>query len=865
MRKIFKKTIFIALIFQFSYWIPAFTQNVGISDAGASFTPDASSVLELKSTLRGLLIPRMTTAQRVTLGVVPAVAGLLVYDTDLTTFYYWDATATAQWRPLLASSRSSSVAGASAGWTTFGNAGTVASTNFIGTTDAIDLVFRTNNIEYMRMLSTGNIGIGSTAPSANLHIRNNLSGGSTMPLIIQNGISGNPAGTEVVLRLSPSASETVRGADISAYNNGANAIDLRFLTSNAAPPTEKMRITAGGQVGIANSAPQQALSITGGLNIDQGSAGTSTTFAAGAVYPALSFGSGSGEGITSKRTAGSGQYGLEFVTNSTNRMSIGSNGNIGIGTTTPAAVGAAKLEMFGTASSTAGPHFQAVTSTDTYPVLQNLNWNHDNISYNFDSYYDGAAWRSGYASSSFQMYKTTNALKFNYGIAAAGAALSWTEAMRINSTGSITIANAYSLPTAVGTSGQALVSGGATSSWGTLGVAGGGTGATSFTTGSVIFEGASALSEDNPKFFWDNTNYRLGIGNAAPDNSLHITSSTAGVGAHIGNGYIGNWDGGNTYTAFTYNGLKATTSSYALLQSSTGATYLNAATGTNIAFRINNADAMTVSSNLNVGIGTTGPLAALDVLDNGTSTTTNVKMQLSRSGAGDVGMCFNQIGVKSFGIVLRDNTTATGAIGRLAIVDSYFPGGAGNERMCITTPGYVGINCNDPKYTLHVVGDIASSGTVRTTSALVTGAITACSDIRYKKNIIPLENALEKVLKLNGVTYLWKISEFPNKNFSSKMQIGVIAQEVEKIYPQLVVTDTDGYKSVDYSKLTPILLEAIKEQQKMISTQQNILAEQQKALNKLKVETEENTAARKEMGKKMQQLDLILSAESKRH
>jgi Chaperone of endosialidase len=97
-----------------------------------------------------------------------------------------------------------------------------------------------------------------------------------------------------------------------------------------------------------------------------------------------------------------------------------------------------------------------------------------------------------------------------------------------------------------------------------------------------------------------------------------------------------------------------------------------------------------------------------------------------------------------------------------------------------------------------------------------TGTVTAtgfpiASDFRYKKNIQPLENTLSKVQKIVGVSYDLRKDEFPEKNFSDKTQIGFIAQDLEKIFPEMVFTDEKGYKSVDYARLTPVLVEALKE------------------------------------------------------
>ena len=103
---------------------------------------------------------------------------------------------------------------------------------------------------------------------------------------------------------------------------------------------------------------------------------------------------------------------------------------------------------------------------------------------------------------------------------------------------------------------------------------------------------------------------------------------------------------------------------------------------------------------------------------------------------------------------------------------------------------------------------------------LKTSGITEISDMRWKKNIVPIDNALTRVMRLRGVTYNWKREEFKDKNFESGTQIGLIAQEVEKVFPELVKTDVNGYKSVEYSKVVAILIQAVKEQQVIITSQQ---------------------------------------------
>lgn len=87
------------------------------------------------------------------------------------------------------------------------------------------------------------------------------------------------------------------------------------------------------------------------------------------------------------------------------------------------------------------------------------------------------------------------------------------------------------------------------------------------------------------------------------------------------------------------------------------------------------------------------------------------------------------------------------------------------------------------------------------------------SDERLKKDISSISGALDKVLSMRGVTYGWRQDIPANEGLNDKMQYGLIAQELEKVIPELVHTDEEGWKSVEYGHLVPVLIEALKEQQ----------------------------------------------------
>ena len=117
--------------------------------------------------------------------------------------------------------------------------------------------------------------------------------------------------------------------------------------------------------------------------------------------------------------------------------------------------------------------------------------------------------------------------------------------------------------------------------------------------------------------------------------------------------------------------------------------------------------------------------------------------------------------------------------------------------MALQPNGNIGIGSTSPAYLLDVAGTIRA-----------TGDVIAYSDARVKENIVTLENSLELVQKLRGVSY--------NKIGESEKKIGVVAQEVLEVLPEVVQQDSEGTYSVAYGNITAVLIEAIKQQQLQI-------------------------------------------------
>ena len=176
--------------------------------------------------------------------------------------------------------------------------------------------------------------------------------GATGPSWTISTFSYNPIGTLNISTNYPQSFTTIAGSWLTQGNTGlsssanfigtADSTDVAFRTNNI----ERMRVKATGLVGIGVSTPQQNLSVASGLNIDQSNLGDGTVYNSG-----LSFGSNSGEGISSNRGAGNNHYGLDLSTSGNIRMSITQAGRVGIGTQSPTAT----LTVNGTTTETYGP------------------------------------------------------------------------------------------------------------------------------------------------------------------------------------------------------------------------------------------------------------------------------------------------------------------------------------------------------------------------------------------------------------------------------------------------------------------------------------------------------------------------------
>jgi hypothetical protein len=212
--------------------------------------------------------------------------------------------------------------------------------------------------------------------------------------------------------------------------------------------------------------------------------------------------------------------------------------------------------------------------------------------------------------------------------------------------------------------------------------------------------------------------------------------------------------------------------------------YLLADAGAKMILGTNGNPRLVAATNGNIGIGTENPGSILTI------NSENPLLQLQNN---SVDKGFIQIVSDD----IKVGTNLSNASG------SFYVRTNGADRVKIDHNGNMGVGTANPAYRLQV-------GTAGDGSQARANAWNVFSDERYKTNVEEIPNALDKIQGLHGYYYNWKTGD------DTTRQAGLLAQEVEKVLPEIVSTDADGYKSVEYGKMNALLLQALKEQQQQI-------------------------------------------------
>jgi len=511
---------------------------------------------------------------------------------------------------------------------------------------------------------------------------------------------------------------------------------------------------------------------------------------------------------------------LRIRTNNSVRMTVNSNGKIGIGTTSPAAV--LDLTKNGTTDlnvKSNNGHAKIIIdrgSTDSTALLEYRTLGGSGF---------GNTWQMG----------TTKEIDGDFIINCIGTN---DTAMRIvKSTGNIGIGGRASGSVKLYVEGAAEMTGQLKTAGvevvGVLKVAGGagvpaagkvftcqdanGNGAWETPTGGIsgagvasrvtFWNGASSLSS-NANLFWDNANSRLGIGTASPSTQLEINGQIKITGGTPGTGQVLTCDANGlaTWETPTTGGL-----------SGSGA-------GSRVTFW-SGANVITSSSgfvydpsNIRLGIGTGSPNVPLHVTggtDASPSSGTGY-MVIGNITTTNVVFDDNEILARNNGVV---STLSLNANGGNVIIN-----GSGS--------GMVGIGTNGPSFQL----ELSTNSAAKPTSS----AWTVSSDARLKKDVSDFNDGLNIIKKIHPVWF--------NYNGKAGMPleergVGTIAQEIQKIAPYMIKEwiyedenhEKEKYLGVDYGAMDFVLINAIKEQQQQIDSKNEMITKQQKDIEELKV------------------------------
>ena len=651
----------------------------------------------------------------------------------------------------------------------------------------------------------GDVGIGTTGPSAKLHISTGATyevGSLSGSILIEpTGVAFDGYGAGIVLGAGRGGRAS-GGAAIASVLDSASDPDrsgLSFFYHNATfgdPRTEGMRLAADGNVGIGTTSPGSKLEInensTGTVysKVFNQNAGVSATarmavvaqsaqldiIATSAGYTGVSGWADSG--VISTDSGASGGLilnaqtgGLKLQTALSTKMVVLASGNVGIGTTNPTQ----KLHLDGNNYNTA-----TRTTFLIRDVGNNYNQGDNAIDIVMRSRYWSGDQNTSQNSKIRHLKDNSNGstgTQLRFGTTTRGAGDS-SDKMTILASGNVGIGTTSPI-TKLNVAGNIAVT--ATKAYRMYNAANNGWGEMSFIEADnriqfnrgIQNSGVDwRLSENSASSYVCALQGNFGIGTTGPDSRLTVSSGTTNAVANF-----------KSTDAAAYIAIADNSSTNALVNQI-------GVTGNDMWFATDDVERMRIDSSGNVGIGasTTSPSHTLEVRDG------TISGEIAKFSAIGATVVIESSTAGNAKLFLKPNTTGSkraefrvtdaNDYGFLWTADTSTNGTAYMELEASSTGG------GD----LTVKGDVIAYGSP--------------SDKKYKENIKPIESALDKAMKLQGVTFDWKDND---SILDIKEDIGFIAQDVQEVLPELVRENKKGNLSLRYQGITPILLEAIKE------------------------------------------------------
>lgn len=325
----------------------------------------------------------------------------------------------------------------------------------------------------------------------------------------------------------------------------------------------------------------------------------------------------------------------------------------------------------------------------------------------------------------------------------------------------------------------------------------------------------------NAQFVIDPATSNIGIGTSTPLEKIEV-AKTDGSSAYL---KFTNTDTGALTTDGSYIGIAADES-----------LEIRNKENTPIKFLANNTEYLRITGNGNFGFGSTNPINKFDIKNtiaiaaspaNATEVPSRSALRIQGASDSTFSSYFGSLSGTSQYIQVQ-NSTGSNVSGHNFIIQPY--------------GGNTGIGRTNPTEMLDVAGDIrigtGTTGCVKDADGTQIAGVCS-SDERFKKEITDMDEVSSKLQQISPKHYYWRMDEFPNKSFGDKRQLGVIAQEVRDILPELVHIDRENYLRVDYSQLNLYVLKAFGEQYREIASLKSEVESLKNSNNKLLKDNEQ--------------------------